>query len=96
MPYFSSYNFVFSRTFSMQVNVTYNPSYSDTHVAIRLTVCSLLLALCVLVVEVNLPWDSSQVAEYGEHFEEWKETQIKAVIRTLKYSLVVRPWSIVV
>jgi hypothetical protein len=99
---FYSYNFVSPRivillgTFLTQVHVTYSPSYSGTHVAIKLTVCSLLFVLCVLVVGVDLPWDSSQVAEYGEHFEEWEETQIKSVIRTLKDSLLVRPWSIVV
>jgi hypothetical protein len=47
-------------------------------------VCSFLVFMCSLVVEMDLPWDDSQVDTYGDSFKAWGEAEFEAAIHAIK------------
>ena len=48
------------------------------------------------VVEVDIPWDEAQVAEYGPHFNPWGEKTFKKLIKSLVVNLGSVPFTLLV
>lgn len=58
--------------------------------------CVLNVFLYCVAVELDMPWNSDQVSDYGSSFEAWGENEIKMIIKLLATNLVVTPWAFVV
>jgi len=65
-------------------------SRTMTYLAIFQVIFSVLYSL--LVVEFDLPWDDSQVAQYGDSFKAWSAEEFKpalnAVLQTMPYNAI--------
>ena len=61
-----------------------------TKLAIFQVIFSVLYSL--LVVEFDLPWDDSQVSQYGDSFKAWSAEDFKgalnAVLQTMPYNAI--------
>ena len=49
-----------------------------------------------LVVEIDLPYRDSQVADYGEHFQKWSEDDFSRFLGSLTAALPLSPLTLVV
>ena len=49
-----------------------------------------------VVIEMDIPWDDSQVAKYGPSFKAWGEEEIEAALAAIKESLPMNKLSYVV
>src|SRR4051812_47383058 len=62
---------------------------------------SLVFSFCIarvtiLGVEMDIPWDSSQVDQFGGSFEAWKENQFRDVLLNVCKTLASNPFTIVI
>ena len=55
-----------------------------------------LIFFIFLVIEVDIPWDASQVAEYGQYFHPWAERRFKKLCKSLVTNLQTIPFTILV
>ena len=49
-----------------------------------------------LVIELDIPWDESQVKEYGQFFAPWGEKTFKKLVKSLTTNLMTIPFTMIV
>jgi hypothetical protein len=48
------------------------------------------------VIEMDIPWDESQVKDYGEYFTPWGKKTFKKLLKSLVANLMTIPFTFVV